>query len=264
LVSGCQHSSTDGFSATGITTLKWDRDVDYTVRVVGTCFGGTEGADPTEPRAGAVTPAGSGTYSAVVTVDRLCPGHDYSLVVTYTDDAGNVKVAAPHGVPGVTPEYLWFGGQATTDQRYLSITAKVEIRKNDRVEASYLVRDSIINVGGTDLYPSFGTPQTERCFADARVGSDAHTRAVPLQRTYDVTPQINVFTDWFYLPRSPECHFRATDRWIPPANVTVTLAQLLEGTEFGSPMVRRDFPDEVEPYDPFTYRVTLRAEYLEE
>jgi hypothetical protein len=253
-----------GFTATGTAVLRWDRQVDYRVSIVGSCFNETEGAPAPAPSTGTARPDGAGVFRADITLSRLCAGSDYALVATYTDESGVTQTAAPSGIPGVSEDYYWPLGYFITDVRRIEVTAKMEIFRHDRVDASYLVRDSFVDIGGRSLNPSFGPWLHERCFDVARVGSDPGIGTVVQQRTYTVEPLLNIFTDWFYYPTSPTCEWRANDRWVIPSSGTVTLAQLLDGAEMSGPLVRRDFPDEEEPYDPFTYRLTLRGEYVDE
>src|SRR5690606_3149296 len=154
---------------------------------------------------------------------------------------------------------------------YLEVTAKMEIFTADNMTASWLVLDSWVyfdgsGPAGTSLSPSFGRPQSERCFPGTshREGSAPATSPVlPLEHSYTVTHDINVITDWFYGPRSATCAWRSYTRWISPEATTVTLTQLLVGTEIRGTLVDSDFPDSTDGQLPFTYRIVLRAERVD-
>lgn len=261
----------DGFSANATVNLRWDRDVTWSAQVLGTCFNHVDGADAPEPRGGRAAPAGDGVYQASYTALGLCTGERYRLVVTATDMDGNVTIAGPPSVPGVTPASTWLYGNVVVPETYLEVTAKVEVFTATNMTAHWLVLDSWVYLNGpspegTSLSPSFGTPQPERCFpgTSRREGSSPGTSSLlPLESTYTVTQDINVITDWFYAPRSDTCSWRRYTRWISPEAATVTLAQLLAGTEIRGTLVDSDFPDVTDGQFPFTYRITLRAERVE-
>lgn len=258
--------SADGLSATLATTLKWDRAVNYSVRIVGDCFG-RDGASAAPPVVtGRATPSSAGVFSADVSFRNLCPGHNYQLAATATDDAGNHVVAAPAGTPGVSPDVIWYYGGATMPQQHIELTATVEITKNDRVENAWLVRDTQINILDTRVNPSLGDFLDERCFpaSDSRRTSAPDSVTLPLASSYDIQPDINIVSDWYYYPVSATCEWRAYEMWISPTGVRVTLENLLAGTQFTGTMVPRSFPDADEDPVPFTYRVTLTAERVEE
>lgn len=261
----------DGFHATGSVTFKWDRDVTWSAQLLGECFHGEDGADAPAPTTGRARPAGTGVFEATMNFAGLCTGERYRLVVTATDMDGNVTIAGPASVPGVTPASTWLAGNIVVPPSYLEVTVKMEIFTADNMTASWLVLDSWVYLdgsgpAGTSLSPSFGSPQSERCFPGTshRQGSDAATSYVlPLEHRYTVTHDINVITDWFYGPRSATCAWRSYTRWISPEATTVTLAQLLAGTEIRGTLVDRDFPDFTDGQLPFTYRIVLRAERVD-
>lgn len=256
--------SRDGFAASARTVLKWDRAVDYSVRVVGECFAETYGAPAPAPLTGRALPDTAGVFAARLSIGGLCPGAAYGLVVTYTDDAGVTSTAAASGVEGVSPDVLWDAGGGVAPQRWLNVKAAVEVTRNDRVEASYLVRDSFVYVGYGRLTPSFGPTQRDRCFnADVSASDSAVTRT-ELRREYDVSAELNVYTDWYYYPTSPTCEWRAWTRWVPQSNAHVTLDQLLRGVVIEGTMVPHDFPEGGGTEEPFTYRITLRGEFAED
>src|SRR5690606_6880185 len=103
----------DGFTGSLTASLSWDRAVDYSVRLVGTCFG-REGSGTTPAAVtGRATPNGTGIFSADVTFNGLCPGRPYQLVATATADAGNGLVVRPAGVAVVAPDVIWYHGGGT-------------------------------------------------------------------------------------------------------------------------------------------------------
>jgi len=258
--------STDGLLATMSTTLRWDRAVSYSARIVGTCFGRDGASAAPAPATGSSLPRSAGVFSAAVSFGNLCPGHTYQLVVTTTDDAGNTVVASPAGVPGVTPDVLWYHGEATMPQQFIELTATIELTKNARVNNAWLVRDTQLNILDTRVNPSLGYYLRGRCFgadASART-SDPATVRLPLAASYDIQPAINVVSDWYYYPTSPTCEWRASSMWTSPTGVTVSLSHLLAGTQFTGNLVPVSFPDADEDPVPFTYRVTLRAELVED
>jgi hypothetical protein len=261
----------DGFHATGTVTFKWDRDVTWSAQLLGDCFNGEEGADAPAAATGRTRPAGTGVFEATMNFAGLCTGEHYRLVVTATDMEGNVTIAGPASVAGVTPASTWLPGNIVVPPSYLEVTAKVEVFTADNMTASWLVLDSWVYFDGsgpegTSLSPSFGSPQSERCFPGSshREGSAPATSPVlPLEHSYTVTHDINVITDWFYGPRSATCAWRSYTRWISPEATTVTLTQLLAGTEIRGTLVDSDFPDFTDGQLPFTYRIVLRAERVD-
>lgn len=254
----------DGFTASATAALRWDRPVTYSVQPYGSCFGDSPTAAPPSPITGTARPVSTGVYGATISVNGLCPGHGYGLAVTFTDEAGHTQTAAPPGEGWTGADVVWNGGGFVAPRRYLNVTASVEIMRNDRVEASYLVRDSFVDVNGHQLAPSFGPFLNDRCFYSAREASDTDTMRVGQARTYDITPALNVISDWYRYPRSATCEWRSHDWWVPQGNATVTLAQLLAGVEITGDMVPRAFPDAEESVVPFTYRIVLTAEYATE
>ncbi len=258
--------STNGLSASLSTTLRWDRAVNYSVNIVGACFG-TDGSGAVPAAVtGRSAPRSAGVFSADVSFGGLCPGASYQLVVTTTDEAGNRTVAAPPGAPGVSPDVLWYSGGRTMPQKHIEITASIEIIKNDRVNNAWLVRNTKLNILEASAYPSFGATLTDRCFppSDASHIAEPASVTVPLASSYDIQPDINVVTDWYYYPTSPRCAWRSYDRWVSPTGVRVSLESLLAGSRFTGTLVPRSFPTEVENPIPFTYTVILRAEYVDE
>lgn len=256
--------SPDGFTATGTTTLRWDRSGTYSVQLVGDCLSGRPITAPPAPITGTTRPDGTGVWRADITLGSLCPGTEYALVVTYADDSGVTRVIAPEGVPGVTPDEIWRAGAFASDVRMIEITAKMEVFTADNLDASWLLVDSFAEVQGNPIAIPFAPSMTERCYTSRREGSGDGTGQVELSRTFDVQPILKISTDWFYAPRSDTCYFRRSDVWVVPDNATVTLAQLLAGAEVRGTLVRRSFPDEDTPNLPFTYRLILTGEYVDE
>jgi len=263
--------STNGLSASLSTTLRWDRAVSYSVSIVGACFGadgsGTDGSGAVPAAVtGRSAPRSAGVFSADVSFGGLCPGASYQLVVTTTDEAGNRVVAAPPGAPGVSPNVLWSSGGRTMPQKHIEITATIEIVKNDRVNNAWLVRNTQLSILDAIAYPSFGATLTDRCFPPSDVSRIAEPArvTVPLASLYDIQPSINVVTDWYYYPTSPTCAWRASSMWVSATGARATLESLLAGTQFTGTLVPASRPDAVEDPVPFTYTVTLRAEYVDD
>lgn len=256
----------DGLTGSLTASLSWDRAVDYSVRLVGTCFG-REGTDAVPAAAtGRATPNGTGIFSADVTFNGLCPGRPYQLVATATDDAGNGLVVSPAGVAGVAPDVIWYYGGGTMPQRHIELTATIEIFKSDRVNNAWLVRDTQLDILDDRVNPSYGYYLSDRCFAATDLAKTTAPASVtlPLATSYDIQPHINVVSDWYYYPVSPSCTWRAHEMWVSPTGVTVSLADLLAGAQFTGTLVPRSFPDVVENPIPFTYRVTVRAEHVDD
>ncbi len=256
--------STDGFTATGTTTLRWDRSGTYSVQLNGDCLNGAPITTPPAPITGMTRPDGDGVFRADINLRLLCPGTTYSLVVTYTDDSGVTRVVAPEGVPGVTPDEIWRAGIFASGQRMVEITAKIEVLTADNLDASWQLVDSFAQVQDATISMPFAPSMTERCYSSRHESSAPGRGQVVLSRTFDVQPILYITTDWFYAPRSDTCYFRRSDGWVVPDNATVTLAQLLAGAEIRGTLVRRDFPDEDTPNLPFTYRLILTGEYVDE
>lgn len=210
---------------------------------------------------GRAAPSSAGVFSADVSFRDLCPGHNYQLAATATDDAGNHVVAAPAGFPGLSPDVIWYDGGGTTPEQHIELTATIEIVKSDRVDTAWLVRDTQLNILDTRVNPGFGHFLGDRCFpaSDLRRTSAPASVTLPLARSYDIQSSINVVTDWYYYPNSPTCAWRAYGMWISPTGVTVALESLLSGAQFTGTLVPRSFPDDDQNPVPFTYTVTLTA-----
>jgi hypothetical protein len=261
--------STDGFVATAETHLKWDREVDYSIRTLGPCFNETPGAPEPAPVTGTARPAGTGVWEAVVNIRQLCPGTDYGIVVTFTDEAGNTRVAAGNRLPGVSSDEVWGGGMFSTPQQFIDVTATIRIDKNPALTNSYWVRDSWLYFAGLyrdrgsyyDFYPSFGPWSSDRCFSAASTLSEPDTVSIPLRRTYEIEPGINVFSDVGRYPTSATCEFGWPVRYEGWTNTTITLAQLLRGVSIDDGLQWHANSAYWPTPDDFHYTVEMRGEY---
>jgi hypothetical protein len=253
--------SADGFSAQLATTLGFDREVTFTAEAVGTCYLGTATSATVS---GTARASGNGVWSAPVTFRDLCPGTQYDVIVRATAD-GSTTVVAPPAAGGVAPDVLWWNGTATTPQAMIAIKTYVHIERSGYEDTAFLVRDSEITVAGEALYPSFGHWQRDRCFGPGVTtrDSEAGLGEVPLARSYEVASAINVFSDLIFYPNSATCEWRASERWVVPANVTVSHENLLRGTTISGYLVRRDFPDpESGDNQIFRYEVLIKGERI--
>ncbi|MGC4174677.1 hypothetical protein [Demequina sp.] len=251
--------SADGFTAQLATTLGFDRQVTFTAEAVGPCYAGTATSAAVS---GTARASGNGVWSAPVTFRNLCPGTHYDVIVRATAD-GSTTVAAPPGAGGVAADVMWWDGAVTTPQAMIAVKTYVRIERSGYEDAAFMVRDSEITVAGEALYPSFGYWQRDRCFGPGVTSrdSEAGLGEVPLAREYEIASAINVFSDLIYYPTSPTCEWRAAERWVVPANVTVTLDNLLRGTTYSGFLVRRDFPDPASGDNQiFRYEVTVKGQ----
>jgi len=217
-------------AVTASGTLTFDRQVDYTVETVGTCF--ANGA--TEATAEGTSPMPSAGKSTVrVDLANLCPGEQYGVVVRYEDADGHSGMVAGSRTPGVESDVYWYGGDILTPHKELRVKAAIGITTLDELDASWLVRDSWLYLDGEGFAPSFGSFQSDRCFAASphSRGSDSRFISMPTQDSYELSMDLNVYSDYAFsrAVRSSDCMWYGYNLWNEPTVRTVTKDQLLHG-----------------------------------